>query len=505
VTNKTTLILSALTLWVVTSRGVGGQRPAPSAIAHAVDSLAVRIVNARLTPALGVAVVMDGRTVLSRSYGLADETNNVRADDHTLWYLASTSKSLTGFGVSLLAQEGALRLDAPITELLPGVRWHAEAQASKLTLARFLSHTHYLNDNAVVTSAAFTGAVPESRWPQLVQFAAPSGNTDMVYSNFGYNVAAMVIDAKRPEGWRRYLEQAVYAPAGMTDTYARVSGLDRRRIAMPHALGINGAFTTSAFQKTDATMNSAGGHLATLSDLARWITVQMDSGVLDGQRVFPAAAVATSHRMIAPHTVAASKRFAYFDREGWSAGWDIGSYEGERMVSRFGSYHSIRSHASMLPGRRIGVVAQANGRPGWIATDLIAAFAYDLEAGRANARTVAEQRLQALIAERDARIRQVAVSDSTRASRQRTMNRPLSDFTGTFANDAYGRLTLSLRNGTLFYSWGVLSGPVEIFDAARHQLRIEFAGGGNVVSYAFTGPGPAASLEFSGATLLRVP
>src|SRR5512144_3155140 len=235
-----------------------GQRPAASTIAHAVDSLAVRIVNARLTPALGVAVVMDGRTVLSKSYGLADVTNKVRADEHTLWYLASTSKSLTGFGVSLLAQQGALRLDAPITELLPGVRWHPEAQASTLTLARFLSHTHYLNDNAVVMSAAFTGAIPESRWPQLLQFAPPSGNRDMVYSNFGYNVAAMVIDAKRPEGWRRYLEQAVCAPAGMHDTYARVSGLDRRRIAMPHALGADGAFTTSAFQKTDATMNSAG-------------------------------------------------------------------------------------------------------------------------------------------------------------------------------------------------------------------------------------------------------
>ena len=159
----------------------------------------------------------------------------------------------------------------------------------------------------------------------------------------------------------------------------------------------------------------------------------------------------------------------------------------------------------MLPGRRIGVVAQANGRPGWNATDLVAAFAYDLEAGRPNARAIAEQRLQALIAERDTRVRQVAVSDSTRASRQRAMDRPLSDFTGTFADDAYGRMTFSLRNGALFYSWGVLSGPVEISDADRHQLRIEFAGGGNVVSFAFTGSGPAVSLDVSGATLRRVP
>ncbi|HLB55231.1 MAG TPA: serine hydrolase domain-containing protein, partial [Gemmatimonadales bacterium] len=172
----------------------------------------------------------------------------------------------------------------------------------------------------------------------------------LVYSNLGYNVAAMVIDATQPEGWRHYLDSAVYRPAGLGDTYARVSGLDRRRIAMPHELHPDGSFTTATFFKTDATMNSAGGHLATLHDLARWVVVQMDGGILDGRRVFPAPVVALSHRMIAPQTVAASKRFTYFDRAGWGAGWDLGGYAGEPMVSRFGSYSSIRSHLSFLPG-----------------------------------------------------------------------------------------------------------------------------------------------------------
>jgi hypothetical protein len=44
-----------------------------------------------------------------------------------------------------------------------------------------------------------------------------------VYSN-RYNVAAVIDAAAR--GWKRYLERAVYGPAGMRDTYARVSGID---------------------------------------------------------------------------------------------------------------------------------------------------------------------------------------------------------------------------------------------------------------------------------------
>ncbi|MEW5917131.1 MAG: serine hydrolase domain-containing protein, partial [Gemmatimonadota bacterium] len=137
-------------------------------IARAVDSLAARAIAAGLAPALGVAVTLDGRTIYAKSHGFADVNAGIRANDQTLWYLASTSKSFTGFGVSLLAQRDVIKLDAPITQLLPNAKWHRAARPQELTLRHFLSHTHHLNDNAVVSSAAFTGAIPEARWPELI-------------------------------------------------------------------------------------------------------------------------------------------------------------------------------------------------------------------------------------------------------------------------------------------------------------------------------------------------
>ncbi|MGH7693626.1 MAG: serine hydrolase domain-containing protein, partial [Gemmatimonadaceae bacterium] len=438
-------------------------------------------------------------------HGAVDATAGIAADDRTLWYIASTSKSFTGFGVSLLANEGATRFNAPITTLLPNARWHADVRAQDLTLAHFLSHTHHLNDNAVVSSAAFTGEIPEARWPSLIALAAPTGNNDLVYSNFGYNVAAIVIDRVRPEGWRRFLEQRVYQPAGLRDTYTRVSGLDAKRIAKPHRLRADGRYATEPFFKTDATMNSAGGHLATLNDLARWTIVQMDSGRIDGKQVFPTEAVELSHRLIAWQTRDQAKRFAFFDREGWGAGWDIGSYERERMVSRFGGYHTTRSHLSFLPRRRIGVVALSTGGVGGNLVDVIAALAYDLEAGRPNARERAEQRLAELRAQLAQGLRRIAAEDSVRAARQRQpLGRPLADFAGSYAEPSFGTVSFSLKDGRLEYRWGALYGPVEIFDAAKGQLRIEIAGSGNVVTFTFPGSGAAKSIELQGTTFTRV-
>lgn len=503
---RSSMLPAAAAACCLTAPSLDAQSPRPGAamIARTVDSLAERAVALGLTPALGVAVMMDGRTIYSRSHGMADVTRQVPADDRTLWYVASTSKSLTGFGVALLAHEGVISLDAPITRLLPRARWHPQVDADQLTLARFLSHTQYIGGGAVVQNAAFTGAIPEARWPELLATEAPTGNRDLVYDNLGYNVAAMVIDAVRPEGWRRFLQERVYAPAGMRETYAQVSGLDRRRIAMPHDIGSDGRYTTATFWKTDATMNSAGGHLATLGDLARWITVQMDSGMLDGRRVFPAAAVALAHRQLAPHTVESSRTFAYFHRDGWAAGWDIGSYEGEGMVSRFGSYHTTRSHISFLPRRRVGVVAEVTGRPGSLVTDVIAAFVYDLEAGRSDARERAERRLQELVARLARGIGQVAASDSVRAARQQPMDRPLADFAGRYENPNLGSVAFTHQGGKLSFSWGVLSGPVEVFNAPRRELRIELAGTGTVVAFAFGDSGPAREITINGDRFIRV-
>lgn len=325
-----------------------------------------------------------------------------------------------------------------------------------------------------------------------------------MYGNFGYNVAAMAIDAARPEGWRRYLERHVLCPAGMRETYARVSGLDPRRIARPHRLLADGTYATEPFFKTDATMNAAGGHLATLGDLARWTVVQMDSGVIDGRRVFPAGAVALAHRLIARQTREPAKRFAFFDREGWAAGWDVGSYEGEPMVSRFGSYHSTRSHLSFLPRRRIGVVVMASAGLSAV-TDVVAAFAYDLEAGRPDAHARAAARMAELRTRLTAARAGAAARDSARAARARVpLGRPLADFAGAYAEPAFGTVVITDRDGRLAYRWGALYGPAEVYDAARAEWRVELAGSGEVVRFAFDGPGPARSLTLDGTTFTRV-
>jgi len=482
---------------------IANARPAPKELAAAVDRFAERAMSAGLTSALGLAIVMDGKMVYQRGFGMADATAAIPANTKTLWYIASTSKSFTGMAVSLLANEGVIDTHAPITKLLPNAKWHPEVKPETLTLTDFLTHTMGLSPGAVVINAAFTGNIPESRWPDLLMYSAPLPTRDMIYNNLGYNVAAMVIDRKRPEGWRRYMENAVFRPVGMRETYHRVSGLDRRRIAKSHEMDKDLHFVTTPFVKNDRTMNSAGGHLATLSDLARWTIVNMQDGMIDGRQVLPAAAVRAAHTQLAEHTREQSRTFGPFKRSGWASGWDIGFYENEPMVSRFGGYDSIRSHLSYLPARHIGVVAMATSPIGSPLTDVIAAYAYDLEAGREDALQRAEARLEPLLERLKKVPERIAADDAKREARKKPLPQPLENYTGTFEHPGYGTITWTVRDGRLWYEFGAYSGPADIFDADKNQFRVEFGGSGTVATFILDARGHARELEFAEAKFVR--
>src|SRR4030081_3677000 len=70
-------------------------------------------------PDVSVAVVEDGQYEWGAGFGFADLENNAPASEHTLFRLASISKSLTATAAMQLWERGQLDLDAPIQKYCP--------------------------------------------------------------------------------------------------------------------------------------------------------------------------------------------------------------------------------------------------------------------------------------------------------------------------------------------------------------------------------------------------
>ena len=91
-----------------------------ASLAQAVDAYVAKCMAAWPDqPALGVAVVKDGATVLARGYGVKVQGRPARADEHTLFAIASNTKNVTAAALAILVDEGKVKWDAPVRTYLP--------------------------------------------------------------------------------------------------------------------------------------------------------------------------------------------------------------------------------------------------------------------------------------------------------------------------------------------------------------------------------------------------
>src|SRR6185295_6414575 len=113
--------------------------------------------------------------------------------------------------------------------------------------------------------------------------ARPNGRA-YEYSNLGYNIAALAMDAVTRENWRETLQRVLFTPLGMTKTSAYVSRFPRETVALPHRAGPEG-FTLAYFGKQDSNMQSAGGLMTTPADMGRWLEAHINEGRIDGKQI----------------------------------------------------------------------------------------------------------------------------------------------------------------------------------------------------------------------------
>src|SRR5687767_1469037 len=71
-------------------------------------------------PSVAVVVVKDDHPVFIKTYGWADRELRKKADNNTLYYIASSTKSFTGLMAAIIDNEGSLKLDMPIGNFLKG-------------------------------------------------------------------------------------------------------------------------------------------------------------------------------------------------------------------------------------------------------------------------------------------------------------------------------------------------------------------------------------------------
>lgn len=439
------------------------------------DSLLTRAWASNAAPGLAIAVVEGDRIAWQGTRGWADREERRPVTEDTRFYIASTTKALTATAAASLAARGALDLEMPLSRALPHARFHPAIHADSIRVVDLLTHTHGIStDGPVSTRIAYTGDYSyEDLYRGLATQGPAEGGRAFEYSNLGYDLAGIVLDPSRKGGWKRVVEREVLEPLGMTSTTAYRSKLKEEHIAVPYAVTPDG-FGRIRLAKEDANMGPAGGMFSTAGDLARLVRAELNGGL--------GGVTTQTQRFRVPQ----SRKRDSIEDFGWGLGWDLGTFDGDTLVHRFGTFPGYACHVSFMPTRRIGVVVLVNNdRLGMGLADVLADAVYDAFRGRPDAAARLAEELDSLSV-RVSKTRGAVIADrARRAARSQRLPHPLVAYAGDYRNEEWGTLRLRVQGGRLVATMGVARSDVEVYDAATNKLRVELFGSGDVLAMRF--------------------
>lgn len=495
-------VLAFVLLWSPTI--VRAQAKSGAAVIQDLDAFIARAMATDVTPGLAVAVVRGADVIYVKGFGFADKERNRRVTADTQFYIASTTKSFTALAAAVLASRGTIDLDAPLSRALPGAKFHPQLSGDQITLRDLLTHTHGIMPGGPVDMrTAFTGEFTNEQLLDLLKFHAPApAGRSFAYSNLGYNVFSMVLDAKFKEGWKQVLQREVFDPLEMRSTTAWMSKADPNRLAQPYELRARGAERVD-YAKRDENMQAAGGHVSTANDLARYLVAHLNGGRIGGRQALPEAAVTATHRQ----QVEQSRNYGSFHRFGWGLGWDLATYDGNTVLQRFGGFQGFHSHVSFMSDPGIGVVVLANGGgASSLVADIVATYAYDRVLTKPGLTERTEERWKAFTDELARGRAAIAKDLAALQARPQTTPLPLDAYVGTYENPALGRMVWTLDSGRLRVRMGVAHSEVEVYNGAQYQLRVELTGGGSVATFDVAQGAPQPTgLRFMNEAFKRVP
>jgi CubicO group peptidase (beta-lactamase class C family) len=174
--------------------------------------------------AAGASVgILDGRSGQTSfaGYGYRDVAAGLAPDEHTVYHIASLSKSFTASAVALLVADGKLSFDDRMRDILPGFRHADKAVDSQSTLLDFLSHrTGLASKNALWQQDGHELLLEAKDTLPMVTYldtVQPLGKR-WTYNNFGYDVLANVITHASGSSWADFLSTRIFEPLGMRET-----------------------------------------------------------------------------------------------------------------------------------------------------------------------------------------------------------------------------------------------------------------------------------------------
>ena len=232
----------------------------------------------------GVALgIVSGNDVTIRGLGMTNIEDPVPVTEHTVFPIASISKTFAATAMMRLVEQGKIDLRAPVRTYLPDFRVRDEAVSREVTVWHLLTHLGGWEgqvsapERGSETLKNFVSSVTD-----LMQVAPPGKAWS--YNKAGFSIAGRVIETVTGTSINRAISEFVFKPLGLQHAGTTAGEFIANRFAAGHTVRDGKTILQRPFNPS--TSVTAGGVGLCISDLVTYARFHMGDGTAAaGERV----------------------------------------------------------------------------------------------------------------------------------------------------------------------------------------------------------------------------
>ena len=321
-------------------------------IDRVVNESANKFMSDRHSVGLSVGIIKDGR---SRTYnfGEVEKGTKNRPSQHTIYELASITKTFTGVLLAQAVVEGKVKLDDDVRKYLDGSYPNLEFEGKPIRLFHLINHTSRLPfvmpdrpelfrnpdpyELPKILTAIESGYTRENFYEDLhkVKLDKEPG-AEFKYSNSAAQLLGYILEKVYGMPYERIVLKKIARPLGMTETKITLTASERTRLAKGHY--DNGSIALYGTPQTQA----AGALRSSVSDMLKYIRYHLNEN---------------------DEVIRLSHQTTWGDIKYYASGlnWQMNKTPaGHRRIWQNGGSFGFSSYCAVFPELRLGIVLLAN-------------------------------------------------------------------------------------------------------------------------------------------------
>ncbi|WP_323845118.1 serine hydrolase domain-containing protein [Microbulbifer magnicolonia] len=224
----------------------------------------------------GAYAIVDGDQIVSaRGYGLRAKNSQEEIDPHTVFRIASASKTFAAEVTGLVVRDGKLRWEDPVNRFLPGFRFRTQRASQALQVQHLIGQSSGLvpnaYDNLLEDDLPLQKILP--RFRELEPHCTPGECYG--YQNIVFSLVEPILEQVTGMPYAGLVTQRIFEPLDMHQSSVGMAAFlaaDNR--ALPH-IRKNGDWVTGEVNPSYYRVSPAAGVNASVTDLGKWLIAQM--------------------------------------------------------------------------------------------------------------------------------------------------------------------------------------------------------------------------------------